>query len=399
MKNDTRISSLMGTWTAEVQMKDSGGNEMHSFVVLHFICDPLKGANQCELENCDEVDNSICLFEHTGGGSRCGSMFRDIADWSDALVFMYSGVDLNVPSHDQKINLSTGGWTGPYNLVLAQGTTSSTNGLQNSKVVDNYTLRYVQGPYTPFLRMDPECNLYDSLNFSENLGPIAINTTAQTQTTLLNGEDPYEEHLKTCAVGNIKPSLPMIKFEFSTSSRTQIEDLKVKLSYKQLIVADDNNNLQKILPTMKPRGFPISGPYCYNNNLKSWTVDIEFDSDKQSDTSLIHTCRKGLPCQPIDLEICSTCTQIEVNEADKVTSIQVNGVLVLSIIAGILSVALAGLFVWHVKLKKARRNSASISQDNTSEPSNDLELEQSHLEFEESDELRTPLISSAGVSA
>ena len=92
-------------------------------------------------------------------------------------------------------------WTGPYNLVLAQGTTSSTNGLQNSKVVDNYTLRYVQGPYTPFLRMDSECNLYDSLNFSENLGPIAINTTAQTQTTLLNGEDPYEEHLKTCAVG------------------------------------------------------------------------------------------------------------------------------------------------------------------------------------------------------
>ena len=114
---------------------------------------------------------------------------------------MYSGVDLNVPSHDQKINLSTGGWTGPYNLVLAQGTTSSTNGLQNSKVVDNYTLRYVQGLYTPFLRMDSECNLYDSLNFSENLGPIVINTTAQTQTTLLNGEDPYEEHLKTCAVG------------------------------------------------------------------------------------------------------------------------------------------------------------------------------------------------------
>lgn len=89
VKNDTRISSLMGTWTAQTEIKSSVGDyKAVAYFVVHFMPDPMRG-HGCELKGCREIDNEICArsINRKDENETCVSMEDTVMEWSDGECF------------------------------------------------------------------------------------------------------------------------------------------------------------------------------------------------------------------------------------------------------------------------------------------------------------------------
>mmetsp|Transcript_39538 Transcript_39538/g.77245 ORF Transcript_39538/g.77245 Transcript_39538/m.77245 type:complete len:133 (+) Transcript_39538:77-475(+) len=113
-RSPSRISSLMGTWTARASLAtDIGSISLSTHVVIHFACDPLAGL-RCDLGGCDPMDNQICLVEQDAAGlwndTRCGDMATDPVAGPDVAAYFHFGmaVDAGFPFnvHDRR---DTGG--------------------------------------------------------------------------------------------------------------------------------------------------------------------------------------------------------------------------------------------------------------------------------------------------
>lgn len=181
-----------------------------------------------------------------------------------AFIYFGAKVDAGIPFNVHKEH-NTGGWVGPFSMILAQNSTLG----GNTTVVDRYVARYVQSPTTPFLHMHPNNTLLSANDFEHYLGPSAVNQTVKAQPNVTGDKDPYEQYLKTCDNGDVKPILPLYEFSFVQDKDTGVESIQVKLDYKLLSIPHKKDIMYKVFPWMQSRvnrrhrGFHISGPYCY----------------------------------------------------------------------------------------------------------------------------------------
>lgn len=95
MKNDTRISSLLGTWTGETHLKTSiGSYELSAYFVIHFMPDPTR-EYACTLLNCSEWENRICHWNQEKKVKDCVDLSTtttdQLLDWGDVNAFVYFG--------------------------------------------------------------------------------------------------------------------------------------------------------------------------------------------------------------------------------------------------------------------------------------------------------------------
>jgi len=291
IKNMTKLSQLNGSWSGVISLRlDLGKYEMKTYVIIHIMCNPRRGVNRCAedtlIEDCNESDNKLCLLDehHT---ETCGRMDKNVSDWSDALVYLNFGAefDLGKPinMHEKK---STGDFVGPYSVVFAQSPNSTLTS-------DIYSMKYVQSPSDPYLRMNQECDLFPSENdFQNYFGSegVKFTTAHQTGASLDNIYSPY---LNTCENGDVQSVLPLITFEFHVD-RDGNEILELSLDYKLLVFPKPSDAAYDIMPKLKKKGFPISGPYCYGGDPnRGWTVDMTYDSKDQALLTLVKGCLEG----------------------------------------------------------------------------------------------------------
>ena len=275
MKNTTRISSLMGTWTGQTSLKAAvGPYEMRLYFVVHLMPDPLRGYG-CDMgDACKELDNRVCILhdDRKTSSHECVELETyGLVTWSDVSAFLYFGarVDAGIP-FNVHLEHNTGGWTGPLSLVLAQNTTAAAAASKDA-VVDQYVARYVESPSTQYLHMHPNCSLFAPEDFERYMGSAAVKETVQAQPHATHGEDPYAKYLKTCDNGNVKPILPLFDFTF-VHDTDGTEKVEVKLDYKILTFPHPGAPMYKLFPTLQERmnrrngDFHISGPYCYGTS-------------------------------------------------------------------------------------------------------------------------------------
>lgn len=199
-------------------------------------------------------------------------------------------VDAGFPFNVHK-NHDTGDWIGPLSVVLAQNESDA------SDVVDRYSIRYVESPTTPYLRMDPNCTLFSPEDFQNYMGIKAVRNTIKIQSNATHGQDPYQKYLETCNNGDVQPILPLFDFSFVDTGDGK-EAIQVTLDYKVLTFPHKSDIMYKVYPTLQKRlnkregEFHISGPYCYGADPKrGYTFDFTYDSGNENDFMLLdHGC-------------------------------------------------------------------------------------------------------------
>ena len=181
-------------------------------------------------------------------------------------------------------------------------------------------------------------------------GREAVNWTIHYQ-TFPEDVDIYEPYYNTCENGDAHPTLPLWTFEFNRENRAPFtEMIDIILKYR-LFVNPSNTDTWE---TAKDLGLPVSGPYCYNGELRGYTIDMDFDSkDDGGFIQYEHACIDGDPCLSKAYEKCSLCTEIEVRESSGGTTIQV-GILIWLILS-ITGVALFFLISLVNNVKNRRR--------------------------------------------
>ena len=249
-------------------------------------------------------------------------------------------IDAGAP-FDIHLEESTG-WSGPYSVIFAQNSSKASIFLSSSEEeegeerIDRYISRYVETLSTPYLRMGSPPNnasLLEPVDFDTILGVQAVNTTIHTQTTREHGADPYNEYLKTCDNGNLRPILPSIQFEFSESSRDRNSNnrescrrvepskditLDANVEFKILAIPDKKDQLYDLFPSLqkhfnvKNGGFSISGPYCYGDDPeRAFTFDYSFSSVRPTEgVSFVQGCVADLPCLPPQAAVTESVTNI-----------------------------------------------------------------------------------------
>lgn len=90
VKNDTRIASLLGTWTGQIHLR-SGEDEIRAFFVLYLMPEPTRDYG-CSLDGCDETNNQVCI-EKLVGTKTCANMKDVVVNWSDGTLLLHTAAD------------------------------------------------------------------------------------------------------------------------------------------------------------------------------------------------------------------------------------------------------------------------------------------------------------------
>jgi hypothetical protein len=80
-------SSLLGSWSAEVNLASDDGSSLTAYSMVYLMADPRKGLG-CNLPDCREVDNKVCMIAATDDIGHFQKACHDIAEendvsWSD----------------------------------------------------------------------------------------------------------------------------------------------------------------------------------------------------------------------------------------------------------------------------------------------------------------------------
>jgi len=312
-KNITRLSSLLGTWTGQLRLKL---DVIEGYFVMYLTGSPLVD-NQCTLgPSCSELKNQICLRPGQGhvtdSNNTCNDVQNIISDWSDLNAYMYFGGGYKIPPVQTEVqSKSTGDWVGPYSIIMARNESAIGESISSSlRVIDQYTMRYVKTPMTPFLRMSRACDLFSENDFPSFLGEKAVNSTIQIQASTA---DPFQPFYKTCSNGDVKPILPLVTFTFVENNKGQ-EMMRVEVNYEMPIAILPNSSLLKAIKLLqKTSDVPLRGPYCYENDpQKAYLLDLSYDSIRgDKSITLDHACVDGLPCTPRFVELCASKPDIK----------------------------------------------------------------------------------------
>jgi hypothetical protein len=110
MKNFSRISNILGTWTSTTHLKaDIGSYELMAYFVIHFMPDPMS-AYRCALDLCDELENDVCVMSgsndadsSTNMENKCQRMQDSVVEWSDGTITRFVGPNVE-QSQSQVLN-------------------------------------------------------------------------------------------------------------------------------------------------------------------------------------------------------------------------------------------------------------------------------------------------------
>mmetsp|Transcript_50802 Transcript_50802/g.75287 ORF Transcript_50802/g.75287 Transcript_50802/m.75287 type:complete len:434 (-) Transcript_50802:422-1723(-) len=401
-KNDTRIASLMGSWTIDSTIKVSFGlYDLNVNIELFFMGDPLR-ENACELpseDKCFEVDNKICLKESgRSTGRKCADMATAVSDWSDVNAFINIGYSMKTgPPLSLHLAADTGGWIGPFSTIFAQHknfTNYQGSNLTNlkepkpdaSKVADHYSVRYVRSPIVPYLRWNPGSEMFNYVDFQNYFGESAVKNTVEVQHKMGlddNGHtefDPYAQYLNTCGNGNIKNILPLVEFEFLKGDPkidNGREQLNIKLDYQLLTVPPIGSLEYKLMARLMKRGIPVTGPYCYEGELRGFLFDVTYASEMEHKyVHLMHGCVDDLPCLPSAAKLLSAASEAHVHEPPVPTTFNVGNVMLTSILLAVVIILLIVSLVWNVRLWRSRKRlQRSKSDDVECVPQMEMEID------------------------
>jgi hypothetical protein len=157
---------------------------------------------------------------------------------------------------------------------MTSGTSQNFHQEEHTTLADQYYTRYVHSLSTPYLRMPNNCSLFRQEDFVNLMGSVAVDETVQAQSSSMftdstSNSDPFQKYLGTCDYGNVKPLLPLFRFDFITDPNQIDERLEVSLRYKLLTMPRPKDFMYDLYPFVQKRfnaadlGFHISGPYCY----------------------------------------------------------------------------------------------------------------------------------------
>lgn len=407
-KNDSRIASLMGTWTGLTNIQtDVGKYSLKADYILHIVCDSMR-VNSCSLSGCDEMDNEICvkpLIKTASNSATCQDMGSTKSDWSDVSAFLFANVKVE-SKNGVNVEDTIGDWVGPYNLVLAQNKSAIVADPSPGDIIDQYTAKYVETPSTPYLSISDKCTFFGEKDFETILGTTSVRNTIVRQSQLSNSTfsfsadtDPYLEYYETCENGDLKPMLPFIDFVFLKGADGK-EKLHVKLHHK-LLVTPHPGTVAYHSMSLLTKILPISGPYCYNDDPKGgYTFDIAFDSSVENSLlTLRHACVEGLPCAPPELvQFSQPHDQIKPDDIPAPVILEVGTLISLSVALAVV----AFLFLVSMYFNIQRKNNVYTAgdkntyQETPSIPSHvafeHVEMKNTEMEPENEDDLRTSLL-------
>lgn len=407
-KNDTRIASLLGTWTGLTNIKtDVGKYSLQADYILHIVGDSMR-VNSCSISGCNEMDNMICEKPRLGtedSSNNCHDMTEVVSDWSDVSVFLFASVKVQ-SKNGINTEQTTGDWIGPYSIVTAQNKSAITTARDPAPgdIVDQYTAKYLETPSTPYLSMGDNCTFFGEKDFENILGKNCLDNTVMRQSQLSNStysftgaSDPFIDYYKTCDNGDLKPMLPLIDFIFLADENGG-EKLHVKLHHKLTVTPKKGSVAYHSMPLLT-KLLPISGPYCYDNDPnRAYTFDIAFDSSVENKLlTLKHACVEGLPCAPPALvKFAQPHDQIKPDDMPAPVMIEVGTLVSLSIaLAVVLFLFLVSIyFNFHKKnvfsrLKKDHEEPPSIPSHVAFEQ---VEMKNTEIEGENEDDLRASLL-------
>jgi hypothetical protein len=254
MKNLTLLSSLLGTWSTWTHLSSHipglGRYEVMAYFVVHFVPDPTRQNNACDdnvdfldLSNsttsssmdisnwCREWNNEYCQYTHEElkhAQPKCFNMTNKhvVSDWSDVNAYYNIGISMSAgfPFNFDNEHRDTGGWIGPYSIILAQKPSQSSSSSSSSSFtdttdtndnddMDTYAIRYVRTTLTSHLQRYPiNQTLFPFEGYLLSFGPDAVTATIAQQATIQHGQDPFVSQYATCQHGNITPILPLYQF-------------------------------------------------------------------------------------------------------------------------------------------------------------------------------------------
>jgi hypothetical protein len=305
VKNLTLLSSaILGTWSTwthlSAHIPGLGRYEVMAYFVVHFVPDPTRPTACSDNDimhdgdvKCREWDNRYCQVTHEElkhAQPRCFNMTDPhiISSWSDVSAYYNIGIQMSAgfPFHFDNEQRDTGGWIGPYSIVLAEQKKPPSNSKVDETDVtaddDTFAIRYVRTPSTSHLQRYPENQtLFPFAGYLQSFGPQAVTATLAQQATLQHGQDPFVRQRATCQNGNITPILPLYQFSKRKKTKTKSnrddnddddggdDDWAVQVDYRALISPSTENLSYKWMPWIQNQvnkrglGFTVDGPYCY----------------------------------------------------------------------------------------------------------------------------------------
>merc|ERR1719232_141658 len=315
-KNATRLSAVLGPWTVYSNLRtDTLDNHVDAYLSMYVMCDGIMSANTCSLPFCEEVDNNICVKD-ANNAATCKKINETIVDWADAIIYFYLEytIDLGFPLNYHETKNSGDIWVGPYHILFSQNPAfangESVSG--DSDTVDEYFVKYLIAPDTAYIKMPVDCDMMEEDEFYDYLGQGALEYTVQNQAAGNSFDDAYDPFYKTCENGDIIPVLPYVSFKFvaSGNSTEAEEEIEIDVEYKLLVYPKEGSALAEFFPTLKDEGFPVDGPYCYDDDPeRGWVLDLSYDSAEGSEygTETEHSCVEDYECVPPQLDECD-CT-------------------------------------------------------------------------------------------
>lgn len=400
MKNISRLASMLGSWTAETNLRYPyhGGFEffdVRAWLVVHLTINPMRDLG-CQQADCPEDQNRLCLHrpvEQQIELELCVNTNETEVEWSDLTAFFSFGFDLVAGPTNFVGQETSGGWIGPFHVVLAQEQQDDNDSLSTKKnATERFVTRYVSTPSTKFLTPNRNASIYTFQDFANYAGIAAVQTTIQNQLHLLHNNndnmDPYTRFWNTCENGTVTPMLPMLSFDFGLSNGV-VDTMNVNLQYHMLTMPIPGSDAYSVMPMVQqafdshdntnsssssspPSALQITGPYCFRNDVNgSWAwalnaslstpVSTSNDADSNKNNrlddafTLVHGCVSGLDCLPPIAQIWNPSVQhVVVYHKSQYSTSDLNQ-MVLTLLCYILAVAVLLAITCNANLRRSHR--------------------------------------------
>ena len=182
--------------------------------------------------------NEVCIMETQPGAN--WPPVRDFfcvpiddgvgrVEGGDASLYFYFDINFKVPIIGVDTQQGTGGWAGPYTVLLPDFTVDPTS--DSMGCTSGMKLRYVNSLTTSLLQMPLEYNLTEDLaDYTNFLGPHSVQNMAEIQGTGEGWEENPWGGGGTCEGGDVKPVLPVMEWYKGCKGKDGKETMRVKVS-------------------------------------------------------------------------------------------------------------------------------------------------------------------------
>ncbi|GMH93303.1 hypothetical protein TrVE_jg10771 [Triparma verrucosa] len=307
MKNFTKWSRIFGSWTANAEYEVKiplYGNVKASVYVSQYLSFDSMGNYARDLCSppCNITGNEICLmsdWDKTGGkppletnAFYCQNSTDENAmvQGAEANLYFYFGV--NFDAAGDVTDLDTGGWVGPYSLLLPDDDDDPMTTEKTTKI------RYVNSPATKYLQRPLDYTLTTSTSdFPRLFGELAVNNTISKQAGDIS--DPFAENRNTCDNGDAKPILPLVDFRIDEN-----DDIQIDFTFHLFVYPASESLRATFEQWASDPTKPVSGPYCWNGDpTQGFTFDLDYDSSNPNNLLNFNAgCVDDLPCVPDNLK-------------------------------------------------------------------------------------------------